>query len=297
MRVLLFGANGQVGNELRRTLLPHGELISLTRQEVDLTDLTALKNLLVELNPDVIVNAAAYTAVDKAESQPELASAINCQAVTLMADIATANNALLIHYSTDYVFDGESVHPYSVDAPTCPKSVYGQTKLAGEQAIIDSGCKHLIFRTSWVYSAHGHNFVKTMIRFAQEKEALKVVADQIGTPTSAELIADVTSLALAAYEAGRLDGGLYHLTAAGETSWYNFAIYLLQQAENQSLQLKVSPNKVQPLLTAEYPTPASRPANSRLDTTKLEKALNIKMPNWKVHVDRVVQQLAFQMNK
>ncbi|WP_303290719.1 dTDP-4-dehydrorhamnose reductase [Marinobacter sp. SS5-14b] len=291
MTVLLFGANGQVGTELRRTLLPHGRLVALSRSEVDLTDAGAIREAIDAHAPSIIVNAAAYTAVDKAESEPELAGAINRDAVAVMAEAAKASGALLIHYSTDYVFDGEGVTPYAPDAPAAPQSVYGQTKLDGERAIVASGCAHLIFRTSWVFASHGHNFVKTMLRLGQEKPGLRVVSDQIGAPTSAELIADVTGLAISGYRAEQIKTGVYHLTAGGETSWYGFASFVLQHARKRGLQLTLNPDAIEAIPTSEFPTPARRPANSRLGCTTLERALGIEMPDWRLHAARAVEQL------
>lgn len=291
MTVLLFGANGQVGTELRRTLLPHGPLVALSRSDVDLTDVGAIREAVAAHAPSIIVNAAAYTAVDKAESEPELAAAINRDAVAVMAEAAKASGALLIHYSTDYVFDGEGTAPYAPHASAAPQGVYGQTKLEGEQAIAASGCAHLIFRTSWVFASHGHNFVKTMLRLGQEKPGLRVVSDQIGAPTSAELIADVTGLAICGYRAGQLKAGVYHLTAGGETSWHGFASYVLQHAQSRGLPLTLNPDAIEAIPTSEFPTPARRPANSRLSCATLELALGIEMPDWRLHAARAVEQL------
>lgn len=297
MSILLFGANGQVGTELRRTLLPHGDLRALTRAEVDLSDALAVKTAIASVKPKIIVNAAAYTAVDKAESEPELAASINRDAVVAMAEAACASGALLVHYSTDYVFAGEGDQPYQTDDPTGPKGVYGKTKLEGEQAIASSGCNHLVFRTSWVYASHGHNFVKTMLRLGQEKDHLRVVADQVGAPTSAELIADVTALAINAAVQGRLDHGLYHLTAGGEISWHGLASYVFEVAREHELPLTVTPDRVEPIPTSEFPTSASRPANSRLSNDSLETALGIRMPDWRLHARRAVEQILMNERK
>lgn len=296
MSILLFGANGQVGKELGRTLLPHGELVALTRNKVDLTDCIAIRDAINTHSPRIIVNAAAYTAVDKAESEPELAAAINRDAVAAMAKSAKASGALLIHFSTDYVFEGDGTKPYSPDDPALPQGVYGQTKLEGEQAVVNSGCEYLIFRTSWVFASHGHNFVKTMLRLGQEKDQLRVVADQIGAPTSAELISDVTSLAIGSYHAGRLNRGLYHLTAGGETSWHGFASYVLQHAKTLGVPLALDPARIDAIPTSEFPTPARRPENSRLNCETLESALGIQMPDWRLHAARAVEQL-IEINK
>ncbi|SET49735.1 dTDP-4-dehydrorhamnose reductase [Marinobacter segnicrescens] len=297
MSILLFGANGQVGTELRRTLLPHGDLTALTRMEADLSDANAVKAAIASAKPKVIVNAAAYTAVDRAESEPELASSINRDAVAAMAEAASVSGALLVHYSTDYVFAGGGSQPYQTDDPTGPKGVYGKTKLEGEMAIAASGCDHLIFRTSWVYASHGHNFVKTMLRLGQEKDQLRVVADQVGAPTSAELIADVTALAINAATQGRINHGVYHLTAGGETSWHGLATYVFEVARECGLQLTVAPDKIEAIPTSEFPTPASRPANSRLSNASLEAALGIHMPDWRLHARRAVEQLLMNERK
>lgn len=291
MSILLFGANGQVGTELRRTLLPLGDLQACARADVDLADPDAIESVIAAQKPRVIVNAAAYTAVDKAESEPEMAARINRDAVATMAVSAKVCGALLVHYSTDYVFAGEGDKPYQTNDATGPKSVYGKTKLEGEQAIVASGCDHLVFRTSWVYASHGHNFVKTMLRLGQEKDELRVVADQIGAPTSAELIADVSALAINAFRQGRLDQGIYHLTAGDEASWHGFASFVLESARELGLPLTVAPGSIQPIPTSAFPTPASRPANSRLSNTSLESALGIRMPDWRIHARRAVEQL------
>lgn len=297
MSILLFGATGQVGKELARTLLPHGDVLALSRSDVDLENAGAIESAILARKPQVIVNAAAYTAVDKAESEPELAATINADAVAVMADAARACGALLVHYSTDYVFDGEGDTPYQTGDNTNPQSVYGKTKLEGERAIVASGCDYLVFRTSWVYASHGHNFVKTMLRLGQEKDELRVVADQIGAPTSAELIADVTALAINAYLQNRLSQGVYHLTAGGETSWHGFASYVLNCARSAGLSLTVDQDRIEPIPTSDFPTPARRPANSRLSNASLESALGIRMPDWRHHARRVVEQLLMTENK
>lgn len=297
MSIVLFGANGQVGQELRRTLLPHGQVIPITREQVDLTDAEAVRQCIMSAEPRVIVNAAAYTAVDRAESEPELAKAINHIAPGVMAQCARSLGALLVHYSTDYVFEGTGDHAYEPQDATGPKNVYGITKRDGEQAIAESGCEHLIFRTSWVYSCHGHNFVKTMLKLGQERAALSVVADQVGAPTSAELIADVTGLALAGYRHRQLISGLYHLTAAGEVSWHGFARFIFEQAVAQGYPLKLDMAQLQAISTAEYPTPASRPANSRMSCKTLEDALKIRMPDWEAHARRTVEHLIKTQHK
>lgn len=292
MKLLLIGKNGQVGQELRRTLLPLGELAALGRDGLDLGDLGAVQRVLAEQAPDVIVNASAYTAVDRAESDEAGATAVNAGAVAALAAYARTHGALLVHYSTDYVFDGAKDGPYREDDATAPQSAYGRSKRAGEEAILASGCRALVFRTSWVFSSHGGNFIKTMLRLAGERDSLSVVADQFGAPTSAELIADVTALAIAAYRRGALEGGIYHLTAAGATSWHGLASYAIERAMARGAQLKAGPAQIKPIATEAYPLPAQRPRNSRLDTSKLCGALDLQMPDWKVHVDRLIDQLS-----
>ncbi|MGW8390340.1 dTDP-4-dehydrorhamnose reductase [Pseudoduganella sp. HUAS MS19] len=292
MKILLIGKNGQVGQELQRTLLPLGELVALGRDGLDLGDLDALQRVLAGQAPDLIVNASAYTAVDRAESDEAGAMAVNAAAVGALAAYAREHGALLVHYSTDYVFDGAQDAPYREDDATAPQSAYGRSKRAGEQAILASGCQALVFRTSWVFSCHGGNFIKTMLRLAGERDSLSVVADQFGAPTSAELIADVTALAIAAYRRGALAGGIYHLTASGATSWHGLASYAIERAIARGASLKVDPTQIKPIPTEAYPLPARRPRNSRLDTSKLCGALDLQMPDWKVHVDRLIDQLS-----
>lgn len=291
MRIALFGKNGQVGSELLRTLPSLGEVIALDQNEADFTDPVRLREVLYALAPDVIVNAAAYTAVDKAETDEATAMKINAEAVGVLADYARYNGSLLVHYSTDYVFDGAKDGPYIETDKTNPLSAYGRTKLAGELAVVQGGCHYLIFRTSWVYSAHGHNFVKTMLRLAKERDSLNVVDDQVGAPTSAELIADVTALTIAAYFAGMMDEGIYHLTASGETTWHGLASYTIGKAIEQGAKLKLSPENIHPILTEGYPLPAVRPKNSRLSNQKLMEKLGFAMPDWRHHVERAVAML------
>lgn len=292
MKILLIGKNGQVGQELQRTLLPLGDVAALGRESLELGDLAAVEQVLAAQAPDVIVNASAYTAVDRAESDEALATAVNAGAVAAMAAYAREHGALLVHYSTDYVFDGTKETPYREDDATAPQSAYGRSKRAGEEAILASGCQALVFRTSWVFSSHGGNFIKTMLRLAGERDSLNVVADQFGAPTSAELIADVTALAIAAYRRGALAGGIYHLTASGATSWHGLASYAIERAIARGASLKADPAQIKPIPTEAYPLPAKRPRNSRLDTSKLCGALDLQMPDWKVHVDRLIDQLS-----
>ncbi|SFA85406.1 dTDP-4-dehydrorhamnose reductase [Azotobacter beijerinckii] len=296
MRILLLGKSGQVGWELQRALAPLGEVVALDRHGEqglcgDLANLDGLTATLRALDPDVIVNAAAYTAVDKAESEPELALRINGEAPGVLAREAARLGAWLVHYSTDYVFDGSGEQPWREDAPTGPLSVYGRSKLAGEAAIVASGARALVFRTSWVYAARGGNFAKTMLRLARERDQLRVIADQIGAPTGAELIADVTAHALrqvmGSADASPL-GGVYHLAAAGETSWFDYARFVLLQAEQAGEALKVGHGQIEAIPTSAYPTPAQRPLNSRLDTTKLQETFGLHLPNWQDGVARML---------
>lgn len=296
MSILLFGATGQVGTELQRALLPHGRLIIATREQVDLTDAEALAGYIMSQQPSMIVNAAAYTAVDLAESEPDLARAINTQAPQIMAECAKELGALLVHYSTDYVFEGVGTAAYAPSDTTSPKNIYGLTKRDGERLIAQSSCEHLIFRTSWVYSCHGSNFVKTMLKLGLERPELRVVADQVGAPTSAELIADVTSLAIAGYRNQQLPAGLYHLTASGEVSWHGFAAFIFTQAKALGYPLVIDTDRLQAISTAEYPTPASRPANSRMSCKALEDALTIRMPHWTEHGQRTIKSLVKDNN-
>ncbi|MFM8355325.1 MAG: dTDP-4-dehydrorhamnose reductase, partial [Gammaproteobacteria bacterium] len=270
MRILLLGAGGQVGWELKRSLSVLGHLTAVERRADrnphglcgDLTDLDGLAATVRHVQPDVIVNAAAYTAVDRAESEPELAMQVNADAPRRLAECAAQQNALLVHYSTDYVFDGSGTQAWREQDPTGPLSVYGATKLAGEQHIIASGCRHLVLRTSWVYAARGGNFARTMLRLAQTRDSLSVVADQFGAPTSAELLADVTAHALSTLRLDHSAGGVYHCAAAGGTSWFEYAQLVLATAKSLGVELRVQPDQVRPITTNEYPTPARRPMNS-----------------------------------
>jgi dTDP-4-dehydrorhamnose reductase len=288
MKILLLGANGQVGWELHRALSPLGEVVACGRKEADLSNLDGLRTVAAVAGADIIVNAAAYTAVDKAETEGAQAERINHEAVAVLAAHAKRAGALLVHYSTDYVFDGTKPSAYVETDPTRPINFYGATKLRGEEAVANSGCRHLVFRTSWVYAARGQNFVRTMLRLAAARDELSVVSDQVGAPTAAELIADVTALAL--YRG--LDAGLFHLTAAGETSWHGFAQLVIGEAQIQGRALKAGPGRVKAIATAGYPTPAKRPANSRMSTNKLRTALGITLPAWQHHARRVVAELS-----
>ena len=285
MRILLLGANGQVGHESRRALAQVGDVVCATRngtladgatcEVADFDDPTSLPGLVQRVAPEIVVNAAAYTAVDKAESDQEAAFRANAEAPAVLARACADRNALLVHYSTDYVFDGSGTRPYREDDPTAPLGIYGESKLAGELAIRESGARHMIFRTAWVYANHGRNFLLTMLRLAKERDELRVVADQLGTPTPAALIADVTAQVLARQPS---DSGLWHLTATGQTSWHGFATAIIDVALARGL-IERAP-RVVPIPTSAYPTPARRPAYSCLDTTRLSRDFAIELPCW-----------------
>jgi dTDP-4-dehydrorhamnose reductase len=294
MRILLLGKNGQVGWEAQRALAPLGEVVALDRSGRDglcgdLGQPDALAATVRELAPAVIVNAAAYTAVDKAESEPALAQRINADAVGVLAREAAALGALLVHYSTDYVFDGSGERPWREDDATGPLSVYGTTKLAGEDAIRDSGCDHLIFRTSWVHAARGGNFARTMLRLAAERERLTVIDDQIGAPTGADLIADVSAHAIRSTLADSSLCGTYHLAASGQTSWHGYASFVIEAARAAGRPLAV--REIAPIPTSSYPTPAVRPLNSRLDTTRLRIRFGLHLPDWREGVSRMLVEI------
>jgi len=261
---------------------------SLPPLKADFSQPASLAALVRAVRPEVIVNAAAHTAVDQAESEPELAGALNAAAPGVLAREAAALSALLVHYSTDYVFDGSGSAPRDEGAATGPLSVYGRTKLEGERLVAASGCRHLILRTSWVYSARGGNFARTMLRLAAEREELKVIDDQIGAPTGAELLADVTAHALRAVQADPARCGLYHCVASGETSWHGYARFVIEWARGRGHALKVAPDAVRSLSTRDYPTAAARPLNSRLDTRRLQHAFGLVLPHWRVGVERML---------
>jgi dTDP-4-dehydrorhamnose reductase len=297
-RLLLLGANGQLGHQLAVQLQQLGEVKALTRAEADMANPAALRKTLTELaqtfQPTVIVNAAAYTAVDKAQTETELAHAVNAESPAVLAELAKVWNATLVHYSTDYVFDGSGTKPWQESDATQPLSVYGQSKRDGELAIAAHCPKHLILRTSWVVGAHGGNFLKTMLRLAAERDALRVVADQIGAPTSTALLADVTVQLLQAMRAAADSDarwGIYHLAAAGEVSWHGYAQHVIAGAWQRCATLKAKPEAVSPITTAEYPVPAPRPLNSRLNTHKLQTTFALTLPAWQVGVDGILDQL------
>ena len=294
MKILLLGKNGQVGWELQRALAPLGELVALDRQGEsglcgDLADLEGLRQTIRTVKPDVLVNAAAYTAVDKAESETEQAELINAKASLVMAQEMRILDGWLLHYSTDYVFNGSGVQPWKEDDQTGPLNRYGVTKLQGEQAITQSGCKHLIFRTSWVYAARGANFAKTMLRLAAERDQLNVIADQFGAPTGAELIADVTAHALRSAMNNPALAGVYHLAAAGEVSWHGYADFVIEQARSAGQDLAVK--DITAIPTSDYPTPAQRPLNSRLDCRKLRDTFDLHLPDWQFGVARMLKEI------
>ena len=294
MKILLLGKNGQVGWELQRSLSVLGEVVALDRHSTPCGDLSQPERLaqtVRELRPDVIVNAAAHTAVDKAESEVDLARTLNAAAPAALAQAAAETGAWLVHYSTDYVFNGSGNTPWQEGDATGPLGVYGQTKLEGEQAISASGCKHLIFRTSWVYAARGGNFAKTMLRLAQEHERLTVIDDQHGAPTGADLIADVTAHAIRSAQHKPELAGLYHLVADGETTWHGYASHAIALAREWRPDLGWKVNEIAPVETSAFPTPAKRPQNSRLNTQKLQQAFGLNLQNWQLGVDRLLAEI------
>lgn len=294
MKILLLGKNGQLGWELQRSFSVLGKLTALDRLGQnglcgDLTDLEGLCNTIATLQPDIIINAAAYTAVDQAEREPKLANLINAQAPELLAQEAAKIGAWLVHYSTDYVFNGAGNKPWSENDDSGPLNEYGKSKLAGEQAIQNSSCKYLIFRTSWVYGSKGNNFAKTMLRLASERQILTVINDQVGTPTSAALLADCTAHALLQAIHNPELAGLYHLAANGQTTWYEYANLVIEYARNIGKELLVT--EINPISTLEYPTPAIRPYNSRLNTTKFCDSFSLDLPEWQQGVIRMLNEI------
>lgn len=276
MKVLVLGGSGQVGFELQRALAPLGTIIAPARAKLDLTNAQAVSDYLGVCQPDLIANAAAWTAVDAAEESPEAARRLNAGLPEQLAKYCAELGAFLVHYSSDYVYPGNGTEPWKETSETGPLSVYGQTKLEGDQAIQLSGAGHFIFRTSWVYSARGNNFMKTMLRLAKSKTELNIVADQIGAPTPARLIAQITAMAVQS----NIAPGLYHLAPSGECSWHGFAQEIFGLAKEFGEQLAMNPENARPIPTSDYPTPAKRPLNSRMDLSKLEAALNIQLPDW-----------------
>jgi dTDP-4-dehydrorhamnose reductase len=296
MKILLFGKGGQVGWELQRSLSPLGELVALDFDSTDycgdFTNLSGLAATVEAVRPHVIVNAAAHTAVDKAESEPELARTLNALAPGALAQAAQRIGAWMVHYSTDYVFDGSGNRPWTEEDTPAPLNVYGRTKLEGEQLVAQHCAKHLIFRTSWVYAARGGNFAKTMLRLAQERETLSVIDDQFGAPTGAELLADVTAHTLTHVQRQPQHAGLYHLVAGGETTWFEYAKYVLAGAKQAQQAIKIVATEVKPVSTSAFPTPAQRPLNSRLNTRKLQTTFGLVLPPWEQGVGRMLQEIA-----
>ena len=303
MRALLLGPNGQVGWELQRSLAPLGEVWSLDRQSPhgcgDLARVDALVQTVSDYKPDVVVNAAAYTAVDQAESDVEAAHAINAVAPAALAQACRSLGALLVHYSTDYVFDGSGTTPRTETAATAPLNVYGRTKLEGERAVVESGCRHLIFRTSWVYGSRGGNFAKTMLRLAKERAQLKVIDDQFGAPTGADLIADVTAHAIKHLAIGEAmdktreqeSAGIYHLVASGETTWHAYAQFVIDAAKRLQPDAPWQVSEVLPVDSAAFETPARRPLYSRLDNTLLQRTFGLTLPDWQCGVSRLLTEV------
>ncbi|MBD3893860.1 dTDP-4-dehydrorhamnose reductase [Hydrogenophaga sp.] len=295
MKILLLGKNGQLGWELQRSLAPLGELVALDRTGEpqrglcgDLAQPQALAATVLQLKPDLIVNAAAHTAVDRAESEPDLAHTLNALAPGALAQAAQACAALLVHYSTDYVFDGSGTAPWHEHAATGPLNVYGRSKLEGERLIAASGARHLIFRTSWVYAARGGNFAKTMWQLARERERLTVIDDQVGAPTGADLIADVSAHAIRQTLRQPQAGGIYHLAAAGETSWHGYARWVIDSARALHPEQPLAVQELAPVPSSAFPTPARRPLNSRLDTSRLRQTFDLNLPEWQHGVRRML---------
>lgn len=289
-RILLLGGSGQVGSDLQQILPEFSEVLSPARRQVDLLDQDKLRSSVRDFQPEIIVNAAAYTAVDRAEKEPEVADAINNSAPATLAEVAAETGALLVHYSTDYVFDGTKSGPYVEADRVNPLNVYGRTKAAGERAITSSGCKHFVFRTSWVYSHRGSNFVLTILRLARERDELRIVSDQIGAPSSSRSIAEATAQVLKSCMLGgrSFSSGIYHMTDQGHTSWFGFAEHILK---NSHAILGSSRPKLTPIPTSEYPTPARRPHNSLLSCARLLSEFAITMPSWQDSVASVIQLL------
>lgn len=296
-RFVVLGATGQLGRALTQALASLGEVVVLDRSKADLSKPEALLAEVSRIQPQVILNAAAYTAVDKAESEPELAHRVNAIAPGVLAEYAAGSGALLVHYSTDYVFDGSGVSPRDETAPTAPLSVYGATKLEGEARITASGCSHLIFRTSWVFDAHGQNFLRTMLRLAAERDSLAVIDDQVGVPTAADWLAEVTVQAVRLTLQRPSVSGLYHCVPAGETTWFRYAKFIFDTARELELSLRLPPEGLRAIATAEYPTAARRPLNSRLDTRKLQQAFGVHPPEWQVGVRAALSQIVAESTR
>ncbi|WP_315718573.1 MULTISPECIES: dTDP-4-dehydrorhamnose reductase [unclassified Bradyrhizobium] len=295
MRLLVFGKNGQVGTELQRILPANRNVTLAGRSDADFSRPDSVRAFLADRSPDVIINAAAYTNVDRAEDEPEQARAINVDAVCALAEFARSRGIWLIHYSTDYVFDGVSSSPYVEMSKTNPLGVYGLTKRQGEIAIEHSGCQHLIFRTTWLHAPHGVNFIRTILQLARVRDHLRIVADQIGSPTGADIVANVTARALEHILAREVRSGIYHLSCTGATTWYGYARYLLEVASRCGEKLACSPEAVVPITSADYGSRARRPLNSRLDSTKLIQQFGVSLPDWRAGVERTVHALIEKM--
>ncbi len=294
MKILVTGCNGQVGWELEATLQALGDVVAVSRQQCDLTDADSIRHCIERHAPDVLVNAAAYTAVDKAESEQALAFAINAEASLIMAEAMKKRAGLLLHYSTDYVFDGSKQGKYELSDPVSPVNLYGESKLAGENYLREIDGDYLIFRTSWVYASRAHNFMKTILRLASEREELNIVADQYGAPTWARLIAQTTAHALwqswQEKMAGQFTSGTYHLTSSGRTSWHGFAEAIVEIARELEIE-KLKVQQIHGIPTSDYPTPAARPVNSSLDLSALEQKFNVQMPDWKESLKLCMREL------
>ena len=292
MKIFLTGSNGQVGFELNKKLSPLGEVIATDREELNLTNLSAIRTFIDQTRPDIIINPAAYTAVDKAESEPDLAYRINTLAPEVLASMAAELDIPLVHFSTDYVFDGLKKEAYVEADKTNPQSVYGKTKCEGEEKIRTHE-KHIILRTSWVFGSHGNNFLKTMLRLIQEKDSLNIVGDQWGSPASASMLADVTFKIVGTILKNKNfnDYGTYHVTNEGETNWHAYASLIASEAMKSHLKVTCAPGKIHPILSSEYPTAAKRPSNSRLNTDKLKKTFMLELPYWESEVKRVLKEI------
>lgn len=294
MKILLAGKDGQVGFELQRSLAPLGDVVGVDLADCDLSDAQAIRQLVATVRPDIIVNPAAYTAVDKAESDQERAAAVNAIAPGIFGEEAAKLGALVVHYSTDYVFDGAKDGAYSEADPTNPQSVYGRTKRDGELALANANSRYLTLRTSWVVGAHGGNFAKTMLKLAADRDSLSVVADQWGAPTSAALLADVTAQLVRQWQRegeGAFPYGTYHCVAGGETNWCDYARFVIGEAVKAGKPIKVQPEAIKAIATADYPTPAKRPANSRLNSGKLRDTFGLELPHWQVSLDHILKQI------
>lgn len=294
MKILLLGVNGQIGWELKHSLPQVGDVKAYPRSVVDLGKFDSIRNSIAEYNPDVIVNAAAYTAVDKAEIEPEQAKRINADAVDILARESKQRDALLIHYSTDYVFNGKKSDPYIETDVTDALSVYGKTKLGGEEVIKESGCKYFILRTSWVFGLHGKNFVKTILKLALERETLDVVADQSGVPSSASFVAKVTQEIIEKISNKPWPFGIYHVVPRGQATWHELACYIVDEARKHKIPVKLKSESINPITSAEYAVAAKRPSNSKLDNSKLMNLLSFELPRWQDEVTNVVKNISLE---